>query len=83
MSISALAGPAILTEAEVIRIAEAAAKKEGRDLHDYERKTPHYEPEHIKDIWFILYEGKHGYAGDHFGVIIEDKTQKTHVLGGS
>jgi hypothetical protein len=75
-----------LSEAEVIRIADAEARRHGYDLRAYERPKAHYNYVHRDETWWVSYEGKavNGMTtvGNHFSVTIEDKTKKLWLIPG-
>ena len=77
-----LASEAKLSQAEVIRLANAAAQKDGRDLTKYEAPEPHYEYLRKDDTWVIFYMRKIPAPGSDFSVRIQDKTKKVEVVPG-
>jgi hypothetical protein len=72
------AGPRLMKE-EVIRIANAAARRHGYNRADYERAEPQYNPVH--NIWSVSYDQSAADGaeepGKHFNVIVDDKTKGT------
>ena len=82
MTASAAAKEPSLTVQEVIRIADQAAKKVGYDLSRFERPQAHYQFVSKDDQWNVFYDGKLKYAGNHFGIYVHDKSQKTRVFHG-
>ena len=77
---SQTAGPR-LAQAEVIELAEAAARAQGYNLDEYRRTLPQY----TGDTWSVSYDSKSvdangmGGVGKHFSVSVDDKTKKTAV----
>jgi hypothetical protein len=75
-----------LTAAEVIRLADAEARRDGYDLRAYERPRARYNFVTRDHTWWVKYEGKsvNGMSpvGNHFSVTIEDKTKKLWLIPG-
>ena len=76
-----------LTTAEVIRIADAEARRHGYDLHCFDRPKPRYNFAQSDDTWWVNYEPKPstplaGQLGSDFSVHIEDKTKKVWLFPG-
>jgi hypothetical protein len=75
-----------LSEAEVIRLADAEARRQGYNLPAFERPKAHYNYVQRDDTWWVSYEGKvvNGMTtvGNHFSVTIEDKTKKLWLIPG-
>ena len=75
-----------LTTAEVIRLADAEARRQGYDLRAYERPKAHYNYVERDSTWFVSYEGKGvngmSWVGNHFSVHVEDKTKKLWLIPG-
>ena len=71
-----------LTKAEVINIANAKARTHGYNRTDYRRPEPQYNAAH--KIWSVSYERRVAdgmeEAGEHFSVIVDDKTKGTVLL---
>jgi hypothetical protein len=75
-----------LSKVEVIRLADAEARRHGYDLRAFERPEAHYNYVERDDTWWVSYEGKaiNGMTtvGNHFSVTIEDKTKKLWLIPG-
>jgi hypothetical protein len=75
-----------LTTAEVVRLADAEARRHGYNLRAYERPETHYNYVERDDTWFVHYEGKtvNGmtWVGNDFSVHIEDKTKRLWLIPG-
>ena len=72
-----------LTEAEVLRIAEAAARSEGYDVDKYDMTGCHYEFERKDRTWTVFYALKPPTPpGGHFAVSVDDQTRKATVARG-
>jgi hypothetical protein len=75
-----------LSEAEVIRLADAEARRHDYDLRAFERPEAHYNYLERDDTWWVRYEGKavNGmtWVGNDFSVTVEDKTKKVWLLPG-
>jgi hypothetical protein len=71
-----------LTKEEVINIANAKARTHGYNRTDYRRAEPQYNAAY--KIWSVLYEQRAAdgmeEAGEHFSVIVDDKTKGTVFL---
>ena len=71
-----------LTKAEVIRLADAEARRQGYDLREYQRPQAHYNYVRADDTWFVSYDQIYingmGEVGKHFMVTVEDKTKKIY-----
>jgi hypothetical protein len=71
-----------LTKEEVINIANAKARTHGYNRTDYRRAEPQYNAAH--KIWSVSYEQRVAdgmeEAGEHFSVIVDDKTKGTVFL---
>ena len=80
---SSASGPR-LTEAQVIRLADAEARAQGYNLDEYRRPQPQYTAE----TWSVSYDSKSvdangmGGVGKHFSVSVEDKTKKASIVAG-
>ena len=79
---SAADAPTRLAEAEVIRIASAAAEKKGFRLKDYKAPRVHYEFTKKDKSWTVFYDGKVSSPGNHFLVWINDQTGAATVMPG-
>ena len=72
-----------LNEAEVIKIAEQAAKAEGYDLAKYDRTGCHYEYTEKDKTWTVFYQLKPPTPpGGHFLVSVDDRTKKATLHRG-
>jgi hypothetical protein len=76
-----------LTVVEVIRLADAEARRHGYNLRDYERPVPRYNYATRNDTWWVNYDPIKGSdlaktLGADFSVTIEDKTKKLWLLPG-
>jgi hypothetical protein len=73
-----------LTKEEVIKIANAKARTHGYNRIDYHRAEPQYNAAY--KIWSVSYEQRAAdgmaEAGEHFSVIVDDKTKGTVFLLG-
>src|SRR5688572_2227261 len=74
--------PASLKEHEVIKLANAAAMKKGYKLEDYEKPKAKYEVSWEPASWIVSYQGKLRAPGNHFFVIVDDKTKSTELWPG-
>ena len=77
----------VMRPCEVVRIADAAARKAGYDLRLFDRSPPRHNFVHKDDEWYVSYEGKpdrNGMTttGNHFAVSVQDKTREVHVAYG-
>lgn len=71
-----------LTQAEVIDLADAEARTQGRELGEYQRPQARYTA--AGDTWSVVYDQKKdangmGETGKHFSISVEDKTKKTSI----
>lgn len=71
-----------LSRAQVLRLAERAAKREGYTISDYRAPTIQFESIHQDHTWTVFYMGRALYPGNHFWVVVDDRTQKTVIMGG-
>ncbi len=71
-----------LTAAEVIALADAAARAQGYDLGAYQRPQVQYAA--TDNTWSVSYDQKHdaGEAGKPFSVKVDDKTKKASIAAG-
>ena len=72
-----------LAEAEVLSIANGAARKSGADLSKFNVPQAHFEYVEKNCTWSVFYEGVGSTIGNHFLVIINDNTRRTQLFGGS
>jgi hypothetical protein len=73
---------AFLTTEEAIKIAQLAAKLDGRRLSDYEPPKAHYEFARKDKSWSVFFDGRDPAPGNFFSVSIDDQTGKTELSGG-
>jgi hypothetical protein len=75
-----------LTTAEVIRLADAEARRHGYDLQVYKRPVVRYNPVYERNTWIVSYDEKpvNGmvHIGFDFNVHIEDRTKKLWLIPG-
>ena len=72
----------ILSGAEVIAIANTEASRQGYDLAEYEVPCTEYELTAHNQDWLVFYKGKEQVPGNHFLVIIDDRTGKSRLARG-
>ena len=67
---------------DAVRIAKEAAKRDGRALGHYRKPDTDYYRDDCS--WFVSFEGRGllRKAGDHFAVLIDDRTGVARVIGG-
>src|SRR5262245_49002699 len=85
-SCATVSDPPRLTSTEVIRLADAEARRHGYDLRCFERPVPRYFAAR-DDTWWVNYDPKEGThlaktIGADFSVTIEDKTKKLWLIPG-
>ena len=78
----AKADGARLGQAQVVRIAAEAATKHGYRLADYKDPEAHYQFTHKDQTWSVFYDGKVPTPGNHFLVVIDDRTGVPLVMPG-
>lgn len=75
-----------LTKTQVIRLANAEARRQGYDLRKYGRPDAHFNYVTKDDEWVVFYEGKRlkgmPEVGNHFSVHIVDKTKEVWFIPG-
>jgi hypothetical protein len=73
-----------LTPSEVLRIADAEARRHGYDVRKFKRPKPRYNFVEHADTWWVNYEppGPLRSFGDDFSVTVEDKTKKAWLIPG-
>lgn len=81
-SVDAYAGTPILTEDQVVQMADKFAIDRGINLSKYKRLVAHYEAVTKNEEWCLLYDSKGLEVGGHFYVFIHDKTRKIRLRGG-
>jgi hypothetical protein len=71
-----------LSNTDAIRIALETAEREGYDLKNYKVGESHcaFYPE--KKEWFISINGRVAMPGNHFSVIVNDRTGEAELRGG-
>ena len=79
----AFTGEPTLKAAEVIELANAAAKAKGVRLTDYDPPTARYERIPKDDTWRVHYQGNVRKPGGFFVISVHDKTKKTKLLPGA
>ena len=73
----------ILTKEEVLKIAQAKAKKEGYDLKKYDMKGCHYQFTRKDHTWTVFFELKPPTPpGGHFMVWVDDQTKEAKLMPG-
>lgn len=82
VSADAKAGTPILTQEQVVQMADKFAVGRGIDLSKYKRPLANYEPVIKDEEWSLWYDGKGLDYGDFFFVFIHDKTRKIRLRGG-
>jgi len=88
MSILAACGACVadhlVSRIDAITIAKETAVANGHNLQEYEMKWVEERTPMIdnRPIWKVLFEGKKGIMGDHFGVVIDRQTRKTTFVPG-
>jgi hypothetical protein len=78
-----------ITEADALRIADRTATKAGVRLADFESKR---DIEHKGNDWIVMHEGKASPPepsglvpldlGNHFGILVDDRTGEARIVGG-
>ena len=63
-------------------MADKFAIDRGINLSKYERPVAHYEAVTKDEEWCLWYDSKGLEVGNHFYVIIHDKTRKIRLRGG-
>lgn len=71
-----------LSRAEVLRIAEDAAIKNGHNLTNYGVPKVVYECIVQDRTWHVFYDGKVPMPGNHFSVLVDDLTGEQRVMLG-
>ena len=71
-----------LTVRQVIRLADAEARRQGYSLREFKPPQAHYNYTEPDDTWWVFYDGKVAAVGNHFSVTIEDKTKKLWLMPG-
>jgi len=75
---------ALLSEAEVIGIANNAATLAGIALRDFHTPVARLRPDANAKIctWSVYYNGRKPTLGNHFWVLVEDQTKRTTFIPG-
>jgi hypothetical protein len=71
-----------LPTAEVTRIANQAAERQGVDLRQYKEPRAHYELTRKDKSWSVFFDGRVARPGNHFSVSVDDQTGETRFFGG-
>ena len=71
-----------MAQAEVVRAAGQAGEAAGYRLADYKEPEVHFEFTEKDRTWSVFYEGRVARPGNHFLVVIDDKTAATRVAPG-
>ena len=71
-----------LAEADVISIANDAARKSGTDLSKFRAPEAHFQYVDKNCTWSVFYEGVGSTMGNHFLIIVDDTSRRTQVFGG-
>ena len=76
-----------LSKHRVIRLADAAARHAGYDLHRFDRPVGRFAPTGAGHDWILLYDGKPdkdgaSVIGNHFFVHVDDHDHHTSISPG-
>ena len=71
-----------LTKAQAIEIANAAARKSGIDLSEFQAPEAEFEPVRKDWIWFVFYQGVVLYPDNFLSVHVDDRTRDAQVHRG-
>ena len=71
-----------LSTAEVIRIARQTAELHGIDLGKYKEPEAHYDHTSRDGSWFVFFDGRVPMPGNHFGVMVDDRTGEAQLHRG-
>jgi hypothetical protein len=77
-----LAGCAHLTHLEVIGIAKQAAERQGYHLRNYRKPAVRYEIGPEGKCWSVFFDCREPFPGNHFYVIVNDRSGVAKVMGG-
>lgn len=69
-------------ELEVIAIAKEAAQKSGYDPNRYGPPEVRYEPVEEDRTWSVIFHGLNDVIGNHFLVVVDDRTGRAALHGG-
>jgi hypothetical protein len=73
---------AFLSRDKAVRLADDAALKKGYSLVDFLPPRVFYQFLKKDRTWSIFYEGKVAKPGNHFLVVVDDRTRAAQVLPG-
>lgn len=71
-----------LTENEVVAIANQAAEASGADLSQFSKPEAYFEYVAKDYNWAVFYQGIKPTIGNHFLVVVNDRTRGTQLSGG-
>jgi len=71
-----------MTQSQVILAAGHAGQAAGYLLVDYEEPDAHFEFTDKDRTWSVFYQGRVASPGNHFLVVVDDRTAATRVVGG-
>ncbi len=71
-----------LTEAQVVQLATEAGRKAGYNLSKFQAPRARFCPKDGSDKWYVHFEALLRRPGAHFGVLVEDKTNRVEVVPG-
>jgi hypothetical protein len=71
-----------MTQPEVVRVAGQAGEAVGYSLTHYKEPEAHFEFTDKDRTWSVFYEGRELLPGNHFLVVIDDRTKATKVIDG-
>ncbi len=73
---------ALLTQEQVLSIANARALKANVDLSGYDVRIE-FEFTEKNHKWYVFYNGTDNVVGNDFLILVDDITGETHLFGGS
>jgi hypothetical protein len=76
------AGARLSTD-EALAIARQTALDRGLNLDDFHPPEAHYELLQHDRMWFVSFDGRIAKPGNHFGVLIDDRTGEAKLQGGA
>lgn len=71
-----------LDREKVIAIADRAAKEEKIDLSKFKAPEAHFEYAKKDWSWAVFYDGIEPTIGNHFMVVVDDRTGHATIVGG-
>jgi hypothetical protein len=71
-----------MTKSDVVRVANQAAEVAGYHLTDYKEPQVHFEFTDKNHTWTVFYDGKVLVPGNHFLVLVNDRTKTARVMAG-